>query len=129
MDEQPMSIGRTYNIKRATSVIAGSFEKINYKVDVNSFERIQVEELGLNGIASCRMALTRPIALDFYTQNRLTGSFIVIDRMTNNTVGAGMIVGLSRRDQGALMKEYTQAERELNAYIRKHFPEWDCKAV
>jgi sulfate adenylyltransferase subunit 1 len=129
MDEQPMSIGRTYNIKRATSVIAGSFEKINYKVDVNSFERIQVEELGLNDIASCRMALTRPIALDFYTQNRLTGSFIVIDRMTNNTVGAGMIVGLSRRDQGALIKEYTQAERELNAYIRKHFPEWDCKAV
>ncbi len=129
MDEQPMSIGRTYDIKRATSVIAGSFEKINYKIDVNSFERMQVEELGLNDIASCRMVLTRPIASDAYSTNRLTGSFIVIDRMTNNTVGAGMIVGLSRRDQGALTKEYTNAERELNAYIRKYFPEWDCKAV
>lgn len=129
MDEQPMNIGRTYDIKRATSVIAGSFEKINYKVDVNTYERIQVEELGLNDIASCRMVLTRPIASDSYAKNRLTGSFIVIDRMTNNTVGAGMIVGLSRRDQGALTKEYTKAERELNAYIRKHFPEWDCKAV
>lgn len=129
MDEQPMSIGRTYDIKRATSVIAGSFEKINYKVDVNTYERIQVEELGLNDIASCRMVLTRPIASDSYATNRLTGSFIIIDRMTNNTVGAGMIVGLSRRDQGALTKEYTKAERELNAYIRKHFPEWDCKAV
>lgn len=129
MDEQPMSIGRTYDIKRATSVIAGSFEKINYKVDVNTYERMQVEELGLNDIASCRMVLTRPIASDAYSKNRLTGSFIVIDRMTNNTVGAGMIVGLSRRDQGSLTKEYTTAERELNAYIRKHFPEWDCKAV
>lgn len=129
MDEQPMSIGRTYDIKRATSVITGSFEKINYKVDVNTYERMQVEALGLNDIASCRMVLTRPIASDSYATNRLTGSFIVIDRMTNNTVGAGMIVGLSRRDQGALTKEYTMAERELNAYIRKHFPEWDCKAV
>lgn len=129
MDEQPMMIGRMYDIKRATSVISGSFEKINYKVDVNTYERMQVEELGLNDIASCRMVLTRPIASDSYSTNRLTGSFIVIDRMTNNTVGAGMIVGLSRRDQGALTKEYTTAERELNAYIRKHFPEWDCKAV
>lgn len=129
MDEQPMSIGRKYDIKRATSVISGSFEKINYKVDVNTYERIQVEELGLNDIASCRMVLTRPIASDAYKTNRLTGSFIVIDRMTNNTVGAGMIVGLSRRDQGALSKEYTTAERDLNAYIRKHFPEWDCKAI
>ena len=129
MDEQPMMIGRMYDIKRATSVISGSFEKINYKVDVNTYERMQVEELGLNDIASCRMVLTRPIASDSYSTNRLTGSFIVIDRMTNNTVGAGMIVGLSRRDQGALSKEYTTAERELNAYIRKHFPQWDCKAV
>jgi len=129
MDDQPMSLGRTYGIKRATSVIAGSFEKINYKVDVNTYERMQVEELGLNDIASCRMVLTRPIASDAYNTNRLTGSFIVIDRITNNTVGAGMIVGLSRRDQGALTKEYSKAEQELNAYIRKHFPEWDCKAV
>lgn len=129
MDDQPMVLGRTYDIKRATSVIAGSFEKINYKIDVNTYERMQVEELGLNDIASCRMVLTRPIAADSYRMNRLTGSFIVIDRISNNTVGAGMIVGLSRRDQGALTKEYTQEERELNAYIRSHFPEWDCKAI
>jgi sulfate adenylyltransferase subunit 1 len=129
MDEKPMTLGRIYDIKRATSVLAGSFEKINYKIDVNTYERMQVEELGLNDIASCRMVLTRPIASDAYSSNRLTGSFIVVDRISNNTVGAGMIVGLSRRDQGALTKEYSVAERELNAYIRKHFPEWDCKAI
>ncbi|MFY9141753.1 sulfate adenylyltransferase subunit CysN [Sulfuricurvum sp.] len=129
MDENPMILGRMYDIKRATSVLAGSFEKINYKIDVNTYERMQVEELDFNDIASCRMTLTRPIAADSYHTNRLSGSFIVIDRITNNTVGAGMIVGLSRRDQGSLRKEYTEEERELNAYIRKHFPEWDCKAI
>ncbi|MDD5065177.1 MAG: sulfate adenylyltransferase subunit CysN [Phycisphaerae bacterium] len=129
MDEKPMTLGRTYDIKRATSVLAGSFEKINYRIDVNTYERTQVESLSLNDIASCKMVLTRPIASDAYTTNRLTGSFIVVDRISNNTVGAGMIVGVSRRDQGLPSREYTQAETELNAYIRKNFPEWDCKAV
>ncbi len=129
MDEKPMQTNRSYDIKRATSVVTGSFEKINYKVDVNTYERTQVEELALNDIASCRMVLTRPIASDSYKINRLTGSFIVVDRISNNTVGAGMIVGLSRRNTEAITKEYSDAEKELNAYVRKHFPEWDCKAV
>lgn len=129
MDEKPMTLGRTYDIKRATSVIAGSFEKIDYKIDVNTYERIQVDELGLNDIASCKMVLTRPIASDAYTANRLTGSFIVVDRISNNTVGAGMIIGVSHREIGSVTKEYTQAEIELNAYVRKHFPQWDCKAI
>jgi sulfate adenylyltransferase subunit 1 len=109
--------------------VTGSFEKINYKIDVNTYERTQVDELALNDIASCRMVLTRPMASDSYKTNRLTGSFIVVDRISNNTVGAGMIVGLSRRNTEAITKEYSNAERELNAYVRKHFPEWDCKAV
>jgi sulfate adenylyltransferase subunit 1 len=127
MDETPMSTGKSYDIKRATSVVSGSFEHINYKVDVNTYEREEVTALELNDIASCRMVLTRPMAADAYKDNRLTGSFIVIDRITNNTVGAGMIVGVSRRNTEAITKEYSDAEKELNAYVRKHFPEWDCK--
>ncbi len=129
MDETPMEIDRTYDIKRATSVVSGSFDHINYKIDVNTYEREEVSALELNDIASCRMVLTRPIAADAYENNRLTGSFIVVDRISNNTVGAGMIVGVSRRNPEAITKEYNVAEIELNAYIRKHFPEWDCKAV
>ncbi len=129
MDENPMQIGRSYDIKRATSVVSGSFEHINYKVDVNTYEREEVDTLELNDIASCRMVLTRPIAADAYETNRLTGSFIVVDRISNNTVGAGMIVGVSRRNTEVLTKDYSAAEKELNAYVRKHFPEWDCKAV
>jgi len=129
MDEKPMQIGKNYDIKRATTTLSGSFEKINYKIDVNSYERMQVNLLELNDIASCRMNLTRPIVVDAYNENRQTGSFIVVDRITNNTVGAGMIVSLSRRDNSKIERKYSEAEIELNAYIIKHFPEWDCKAV
>jgi len=132
MDEKPMTLGRTYDIKRATSVVSGNFEHINYKIDVNTYERTQIDTLELNDIASCRMVLTRPIASDSYKDNRLTGSFIVVDRITNNTVGAGMIVGVSRRDEDVIKrgdKHYSDAEKALNQYIREHFPEWECKAV
>ena len=132
MDEKPMDTQRSYDIKRATSVVSGSFEHINYKIDVNTYERTQVTSLELNDIASCKMLLTRPIAADSYESNRLTGSFIVVDRITNNTVGAGMIVGVSRRDEDATKlseKNYTDAEKALNQYIRENFPEWECKVI
>lgn len=132
MDEKVMELDKNYDIKRATSVVSGSFEHINYKVDVNTYEREQVHTLGLNDIASCKMLLTQPIAADAYETNRLTGSFIVVDRITNNTVGAGMIIGVSRRDEDVKKletKEYTQAEKALNEYIRTNFPEWGCKKV
>ena len=132
MDETPMDLERSYDIKRATSVVSGSFEHINYKIDVNTYERKQVHKLELNDIASCKMLLTQPIAADAYKDNRLTGSFIVVDRITSNTVGAGMIVGVSRREEDVTKistKEYTDAEKALNAYIRANFPEWECKKV
>jgi len=132
MDEKPMDTQRSYDIKRATSVVSGNFERINYKIDVNTYERTQVDRLELNDIASCKMLLTQPIAADSYESNRLTGSFIVVDRITNNTVGAGMIVGVSRRNEDVTKlsdKKYTDAEKALNKYIRDSFPEWECKVI
>jgi sulfate adenylyltransferase subunit 1 len=132
MDETPMRPGTVYDIKRATSVVAGHFERINYKVDVNTYERETVEALGLNDIASCRLVLGRPIAVDRYADNRATGAFIVIDRITNNTVGAGMIVDVAAREGEEITappREYTEAEKALNAYIREHFPEWGCRGI
>jgi sulfate adenylyltransferase subunit 1 len=132
MDEIPMQVGKTYDIKRGTSVIPGTFEHINYKVDVNTYKRTQVEKLQLNDIASCKIILSRPIAADKYKQNRQTGSFIVVDRITNNTVGAGMIVDVAKREEEAKVKihrEYTGAEVALNKYVRENFPEWNCKEV
>lgn len=132
MDDAVMTIGKNYYIKHSTTLVSGSFENINYKINVNTYERQQVDHLELNDIASCRLVLNRPIAVDAYHTNRFTGSFIVIDRITNNTVGAGMIVDVSRRDTDTLPenhREYSQAEIELNAYIRKHFPEWKCITI
>jgi sulfate adenylyltransferase subunit 1 len=129
MDEEPMSLEKSYEIKRATSSVFGSFERINYRVDINSYKREETTTLNLNDIASCRMKLTRPIAVDAYRDNRQVGSFIVIDRFTNRTVGAGMIVNVGRREYGSEDREYSEAERALNSYIREHFPEWDCKAI
>ncbi len=132
MDETPMQLEKTYDIKRASSVIPGIFEHINYKIDVNTYERIEVDTLKLNDIASCKMVLTRPIAADKYKQNRQTGSFIVVDRITNNTVGAGMIIDVSKREEDKKVKnhrKYTQAEIALNRYIRENFPEWNCKEI
>ena len=130
MDESPMLTGKTYDIKRATSVISGNFEHINYKIDVNTYERAKVDRLELNDIASCKMTLTQPIAADAYATNRLTGSFIVVDRVSSSTVGAGMIIGVSRREEDLSKianKAYTDAEKALNQYIRDNFPEWECK--
>ncbi len=132
MGEEPMRVEEDYDIKWTTSMLSGYIEKINYKVDINSYERVQVDELKLNDIASCRVILNRPIAADPYKKNRATGSFIIIDRVTNNTVGAGMIVDVARRDQDKLPdpnREYTLAERELNTWIRKHYPEWGCRKI
>ena len=132
MDEEPMILDKTYDIKIASAVVLASFEYINYKIDVNTYKRTQVNQLRLNDIASCKMILTRPIASDSYKNNRQTGSFIVIDRVTNNTVGAGMIVSVSRREEDLLKlsnKRYTDAEKALNKYIRDNFPEWECKTI
>lgn len=132
MDENSMELNHNYNIKRGTAVVSGSFEHINYKVDVNTFKRKQVHSLGINGIASCKMLLNQPIAADAYTTNHYTGSFIVVDRITNNTVGAGMILGVSRREDDLTKiqsKKYTDSEKALNQFIRKNFPEWECKKV
>lgn len=132
MDKEPMIPERNYYIKAASALTSGYFKHINYKVDVNTFEKIQVNELQLNDIASCKMILNRPLVVDPYLANRLTGSFIVIDRVTNSTVAAGMIEDVSRRDLDDLSgtgRVYTKAEIELNAFIRKYFPEWECKAV
>ena len=98
MSETTMEISKTYDIKRATTVISANFEHINYKVDVNTYKRTQVKWLELNDIASCKLILSRPIVAGSYKENKVTGSFIIIDRVTNNTVGAGMIVDVAKRE-------------------------------
>ncbi|UYP29717.1 sulfate adenylyltransferase subunit CysN [Pseudomonas sp. Z8(2022)] len=92
MGEEPMLPGKKYDFKRATSYVPGSIPSIAHRVDVNTLEQGAASELKLNEIGRVRIALDAPIALDGYEYNRTTGAFIVIDRLTNGTVGAGMII-------------------------------------
>jgi bifunctional enzyme CysN/CysC len=99
MAEEPMLPGKKYDIKRATSYVPGSIPSIAHKVDVNTLEETAASELKLNEIARVKVSLDAPIALDGYAQNRTTGAFIVIDRLTNGTVGAGMIIAAPQAGQ------------------------------
>jgi sulfate adenylyltransferase subunit 1 len=130
MSEIPMNLNSNYIIKRATSVINGAFKSIEHKKDINTFEEMSTDKLELNDIAKCTLKLDRAIAVDPYETNRYTGSFIIIDRYTNETLGAGMIVdSVSSEECVVSSKEYTDAEIALNKYIRDNFPEWGCKEI
>jgi sulfate adenylyltransferase subunit 1 (EFTu-like GTPase family) len=93
MTEQPMTPGRQYMIKMASRSVSGSISLIHHRIDVNTLEHHDANELKLNEIGACTVAVNAPVVFDPYKRNKTTGSFIVIDRLSNVTVGAGMITG------------------------------------
>ena len=96
MDEKTLVPGRQYVIKLATRAVSGSISAINYRIDVNTLEHHHdATELKLNEIASCTVSVNAPVVFDTYKRNKGTGAFIIIDRLSNVTVGAGMITGES----------------------------------
>ncbi len=102
MAEEPMLPGKKYDIKRATSYVPGSVTSIVHRVDVNTLEEGAASSLNLNEIGKVKVALDTSIALDGYESNRTTGAFIIIDRLTNGTVGAGMIIAPPVAGQGGV---------------------------
>ena len=95
MTEAPLTPGRQYLIKQNTRSVTGSVAQIRYRIDVNTQAHHAAAQLQLNEIGLCEVALSAPIAFDPYTVCKGTGAFIVIDRLSNVTIGAGMILGLS----------------------------------
>ena len=93
MAEQPMKPGCRYLIKLATRSVSGSVSMIHHRIDVNTLEHHDANELKLNEIGTCTIAVNASVVFDPYQRNKTNGSFIVIDRLTNATVGAGMITG------------------------------------
>ena len=98
MTEKSLSPGRQYTIKLATRSVSGSISLIHHRIDVNTLEHHDANELKLNEIGSCTVTVNAPVVFDPYKKNRGTGSFIIIDRLTNGTVGAGMISGATDED-------------------------------
>ncbi len=99
MTELPLNPGRQYYIKMATKTVTGSISRIISRTDVNTLERHEARQLALNEIGRCEVALNAPVAFDPYKLSKGTGSFILIDRLTNVTVGAGMIVSKAEKSE------------------------------
>ncbi|MBM3202470.1 sulfate adenylyltransferase subunit CysN [Candidatus Woesearchaeota archaeon] len=95
MTEAPLVPGKQYYIKQTTRTVTGAISGIHHRIDVNTLEQHSASHLQLNEIGLCDVTLNAPIAFDPYRLCKATGSFILIDRLTNVTVGAGMIEGMA----------------------------------
>ena len=104
MHEQPMLAGRPYLMKIGGKTLPVTLSMPKYKVNVNTMEHLAAKELALNEIGVCNLFTGQPIAFDAYKDNRETGSFILIDRLTNATIGAGLIEFALRRSQNIHMQ-------------------------
>lgn len=89
--------GRSYLCKLGARTVAASITALKHKINVNTLEHLAAATLGLNEVGVCNLGLDRAVAFDPYLENRDTGGFVLIDRMTNNTVGAGLIHFALRR--------------------------------
>ena len=97
MAEEPMLAGRPYWVKIGANTVTATVTDEKYQVNVNTMEHMASKTLGLNAIGVCNLAFDRPVAFAPYADNNDLGGFIIIDRMTNATVGAGMIHYALRR--------------------------------
>lgn len=128
MSEDEMLPGKTYEIKHCNKICSGYIDKIHYLVDINTLEHKEAQKLKLNEIAFCKLVLTESVVFDTYQIIKDMGNFIIIDRLSNNTLAGGMITGKSIKSTG----DFTQAnisnfEFELNQLVVKYFPHWGAK--
>lgn len=126
MAEQPLVPGQSFDIKIAGKKTRARVEKIQYQVEINSLAQHDVDTLPLNGIGLVDLTFDEPMVLDNYQQNPVTGGMIFIDRLSNVTVGAGMI----REPQEDVVQNqgnFSAFELELNELVRRHFPHWGAR--
>ena len=122
MDEAPGLIGRNYDIKLATQWASASITGIKHRVDINTLSHEASTQLGLNDISLCTLAISKPLVFDRYQHSPTLGGFILVDRMSNATVAAGMITHSLRRAQNVHSQALTvsRAQREqLNGHKGK----------
>ncbi|EPL9569535.1 sulfate adenylyltransferase subunit CysN [Providencia rettgeri] len=128
MAEQPLVQGQQLDIKIAGKRSRGKVENIQYQVDVKNLTQKVTTELPLNGIGLVEFSFDEPLLLENYQRNADTGGMIFIDRLTNVTVGAGLV----REAQEPVFEaagEFSEFEIELNQLIRRHFPHWGARDV
>jgi len=124
MHEDELDAGREYYIKHGSKMTTGRATKIEHRIDVNSMEKTDVSQLALNEIGSVDFEVAEALHFDNYDENKSTGAFIIIDRLNNLTVGAGMINNQIEEQQ---THQYSEFELEFNSLVCKHFPHWGAR--
>ncbi|MEO8444731.1 MAG: sulfate adenylyltransferase subunit CysN, partial [Gammaproteobacteria bacterium] len=121
MTEEPMYPGRPYLLKVGTQTVTATITQPKYKLNVNTLEHLAARKLDLNEIGVCNIALDRVIAFDPYDVNRDTGGFILIDRLTNHTVGAGMLHFALRRSHN-IHHQHLDVDKAARAVLKGQKP-------
>ncbi len=121
MHEDPMLPERSYMLKIGTQTTSVQVTDLKYAININTSEHLPATKIDLNGIAVCNFATAQAIAFDSYADNPETGAFILIDRISNNTVGAGMIDFGLRRGQNLSWQSF-EINRESRATMKNQKP-------
>lgn len=121
LSEEPMVGGRQYLAKIGAAKVLCSIAKLKYQINVNTMERLAVKTLALNAIGCCEISLDRPIPFESYEKNQTLGSFILIDRKTNNTVAAGLIHFALRRSTNIHVQNLL-VDRHMRAALKEQKP-------
>jgi bifunctional enzyme CysN/CysC len=121
MDDQPMLRGRSYLMKIGPKTVTATIAPLKYQLNVNTLEHVAAEKLELNEIGVCELELDQPICFEPYAENRDTGGFILIDRITNHTVGAGMIRFALRRAHNIHI-QHLDVDKAARSSIKRQKP-------
>jgi bifunctional enzyme CysN/CysC len=121
MDDEPLLPGRPYWLKIGTNTVSATVTDIHHQINVNTQEHMAARRLELNAIAVCKLSLDRAIAFDPYAHNRDTGGFILIDRMSHRTAGAGMLHFALRRAHN-IHRHATDIDKAARAAIKGQKP-------
>jgi bifunctional enzyme CysN/CysC len=121
MAEEPLLRGRTYLMRAGTKTVPATVAPIRYKLDVDTGDQIAANQLELNEIGVVQLELGQPVAFDPYVENRDTGGFILIDRITNHTVGAGLLRFALRRGENVAWQEI-EVDREARSSLKAQRP-------
>lgn len=121
MDDDPLHVGRSYWLKLGTQMVSATVQQPKYTVNVNTMEHLAAKTLELNAIGVAEIATDKPIVFEPYTKSRALGGFILIDKITNRTVGAGMLHFSLRRAQNVHWQA-TDIGREEHANLKNQKP-------
>ena len=121
MSDEPMIPERTYSIRFANKLISVQITDLSYKIEVDTLSRLAAKTLNLDEVGYCKLALGQSIVFDSYRDNQKTGSFTLIDELTNSTIGAGVVDFSLRRAQNISWQK-TSINKELRSHAKQQKP-------